>query len=333
MQSSSLFSIYPSRQTFHGLIAKLLPSGNISRQTDFVCISEQATVSTLPVSVKLIILINSRAVQAVQTMSYRKILAVINEHSGSTVAARYAMAMAQSSGAGLVLYSAHADDDNGTMMRQTERHLDHCFNEALADDIRVTSISELGTISRLLPQRAHAEGVDLVFYPLSPGERSGAALPQQSAHRLLRTVRADLAVMRIMHMGKPHPRHILVPVGGAIRDRQQRLRFLAAMAKTFHSLVTLFHRPAAGSQAAPDDFVLLRNELLRQQLPVMERSGSGRIDRAIALEAISHHNDLIVVGASERGLLRRLLFGNPAGNVMHHPPCNAILFRPARQEP
>jgi hypothetical protein len=33
--------------------------------------------------------------------------------------------------------------------------------------------------------------------------------------------------------------------------------------------------------------------------------------------------------ASERGILRRLFIGNPAGYVMHHPPCNTILFRAA----
>lgn len=266
-------------------------------------------------------------------MNYRKILAVINEHSGSTVAARYAMAMATEGGTKLILYSAHADEENGAIARQTEHHLEHCFTEALAADIPVTRISEAGLLTRTLPHRVQTEGVDLVFYPLTPGERYGAALQQQTAHHLLRTVRADLAIMRIMHMGKPHPRHILMPVGVVVTDRHARLRFLTALAKAFHSQVTLFHRPEGVIQGVPDDFVTLRNELRQHHLPVMERSGTGRIDQAIALEAISHHNDLIVLGASERGSLRRLLVGNPAGDVMRQPPCNAILFRPAKDEP
>lgn len=266
-------------------------------------------------------------------MSYRKILAVINEHTGSTVAARYAIALAASCGAELVLYSACDEISNGVISRQTERHLDHLSAEALSHDIAITRVSETGMLTRLLPHRAQAEGADLVFYPLTPGEQYGATLQRNTIHRLLRTITADLAVIRIMHMGKPHPRHILVPVGGVVSDSQPRVRFLNALAKSFHSQVTLFHRPDVGMADLPDDLVKLRNELRLHHLSVLERSGSGRIARAIALEAVSHHNDLIVLGASERSALRRLFFGNPAGDVMHQPPCNAILFRPARVVP
>ena len=265
-------------------------------------------------------------------MGYRKILAVINEHTGSAVSARYATMMAASNGSELVLYSAH-DAPGDAAAFHTERHIDHLFSEALALDVTVSRISEVGPFSRLLLHRIQAEAVDLVFYPLTPGERYGATMQQHTAHQLLRSVRADLAVMRIMHMGKPHPRHILVPVGGVISDREQRSRFLAALAKAFNSQVTLFHRPDAGQQGSPNDLVMLRDALRQHDLAVLERSGTGRIARSIAVEAVSHHNDLIVLGASERGALRRLLFGNPAGDVMHQPPCNAILFRPARRLP
>lgn len=266
-------------------------------------------------------------------MSYRAILAVINEHTGSTVSARYAMALAVSGGSRLILYSAHGDGSDEAAIRHTERHLDHLFEDALALDISVTRVTETGATNRLLPHRAQAEGADLVFYPLTPAEHYGDALQRQTAHHLLRAVRANLVVMRIMHMGKPHPRLILVPVGGVVSDLEQRVRFVAALAKAFHSQVTLFHRPGTGKPDFPADVVRLRDGLQLHDLPVLERSGSGHIARAIALEAVSHHNDLIVLGATERGALRRLFFGNPAGDVMHAPPCNAILFRPTQQLP
>ena len=154
-------------------------------------------------------------------------------------------------------------------------------------------------------------------------------MQQQNVHRLLRTIRADLAIMRIMHMGKPHPRHILVPLGDVVSDREQRVLFLAVLARSFHSQITLFHRPDSRRQDSPADFVAVRNALRTHHLAVLERSGKGHIAKAITMEAVSHHNDLIVLGASERGVLRRIFFGNPAGDVMHHPPCNAILFRAA----
>jgi nucleotide-binding universal stress UspA family protein len=266
-------------------------------------------------------------------MSYSKILAVINEHTGSTVAAHYAIMLAASGGSKLVLYCAHDEGSDGQTAQHTERHIDHLFSEALACGIAVTRISETGSIPRLLPHRIQAERADLVFYPLTPGEHYGATLQRHTAHHLLRTIPADLAVMRIIHMGKPHPRHILIPIGSVLSSGEQWVRFVTALAKGFHSQVTLFHRLDIGKREVPDDFVSLRNELRLQHVPVLERSGSGHIARAIALEAVSHHNDLIVVGASERGTLRRLFFGNPAGDVMFQPPCNAILFRPVRQLP
>lgn len=266
-------------------------------------------------------------------MVYRIILAVINEHSGSTVAARYALALAASCGAKLILYSAWIEGGDLNAARQTEHHLDHLHAEAVQHGIAVSRISETGTLNRLLPHRVMAEGADLVFYPLTPGERYGDPLQRQTAHHFLRTLRADLAVIRIMHMGKPHPRHILAPVAAVISDREARARFLIALAKGFHSQLTLFHRPAAGKADLPDDCARLRNELRQHHLPVLERSGSGSIARAIVLEAVSHQSDLIVLGASERGALRRLFFGNPAGDVMRQPPCNAILFRPLRESP
>lgn len=257
-------------------------------------------------------------------MSYRTILAVINEYTGSTVSARYAMALALFAKARLVLYCAH---EEGGVSLQMERHLAHLFSAAEAADIAVTRIAEIGAISTLLPHRAQAEGADLVFYPLTPDERYGAALQRRTAYHLLRTVKTNLAVMRIMHLGKPHPHRILLPLGGIVSNQEELVRFIAAMAEAFHSQITLFHRHNARQQALPDDLLSLRKELHLRHLQILERSGSGSIARSIALEAVSHHNDLIVLGASERGMLRRLFYGNPAGDVMQQPPCNTILFR------
>jgi nucleotide-binding universal stress UspA family protein len=266
-------------------------------------------------------------------MCYRTIIAVINEHSGSTVTARYALALAASCKARLVLYAAHTENTSEAILHHTERHQEHLFTAALGHDISVTRITEVGLITRLLPKRVLAEEADLVFYPLLPGECYGATLQQQTVHTLLRSIMADLAIMRIMHMGKPHPRHILVPLGGATSDQKQRVAFLTALGTCFHAQITLFHRSANKQPVFPEDFSTMRTALRHHHLHILERSANGPIAKAIALEAISHHHDLIVMGASERTILWRLLFGNPAGDLMRRPPCNVILFRAAPIRP
>ena len=83
----------------------------------------------------------------------------------------------------------------------------------------------------------------------------------------------------------------------------------------------------------PDDITCFRKRLELRQVKVLVRIGRGEVGPAITVEAITRQNDLIVLGASGRGLLRRLFAGNPAGDVMLQPPCNTILFRAAVESP
>jgi len=263
-------------------------------------------------------------------MSYRKIFSVVSEQTASTVMARYAISLAAGCKAALVLYSAHDEGSDESLLRHTDRHLDHLFTVAFELGINVTRISEVGNISTLLPKRVQAEQADLVFYPLTADERYGANRQRQTVEHLLRSITSDLAFMRAISMAKPHPRHILVPFGKFISDRERRLMFIGELARSFHAQVTLFHLAAANTATAmPADIIDFRQQLQQQELTVLERAGRGQIGRAITVEAITRHHDLIVLGVSERGAVRRFLFGNPAADVMQQPPCNAILFRAA----
>lgn len=263
-------------------------------------------------------------------MSYRKIFSVVNEQTASTVMARYAISLAAACKAALILYAAHDEGSDEALLRHTDRHLDHLFTVAFELDIPVTRITEVGNVSTLLPKRVQAEQADLVFYPLAPDERFGDNRQRQTVQRLLRDISADLAFMRAISMAKPHPRHILVPFGKFISDRERRLMFISELARSFNAKVTLFHLVAENAATAmPDDISQFRQQLQQQEVVVLERTRRGHIGKAITVEAITRHHDLIVLGVSERGAVRRFLFGNPAADVMHQPPCNAILFRAA----
>ncbi len=259
-------------------------------------------------------------------MSYSKIFTVVNENTASTVSARYAISLAIACKAELVLYAAHENGINETVLHHINRHLDHLYTVAFELGISVTRITENGNISNLLPERVEAEKADLVFYPLTPPEEYGQS--KQTVHHLLKGVKTDLAIMRVISLAKPHPRHILVPFGKFISDREHRLMFITDLAKSFHAQVTLFHlSKEVEKKGMPDDITRFRSQLQKLDVEVLERTGKGHIGKGINVEAITRHNDLIVIGASERGMLRRLLSGNPAEDVMKRPPCNVILFR------
>jgi len=261
-------------------------------------------------------------------MSYLKILSVVNEHTVSTVTARYAISLAASCKAKLVLYSAHGKGSSETVLRQLDRHLEQLFADATALGIPVTRITEIGNINTLLPKRVRTENADLVFTALMPYKRYGAALARHAVHQLQRTIPSDLAIMRITTMAKPYPGNILMPLGRITDDRGRRLLFVTELARSFHSQVTLYHLSAErDAQVMPDDIIQFGKKLEQQHVTVHERRGRGDVRKAIIVEAITRHHDLIVLGASRRGVLGRLFIGNPAGDIMQQPPCNTILFR------
>jgi nucleotide-binding universal stress UspA family protein len=137
--------------------------------------------------------------------------------------------------------------------------------------------------------------------------------------------------MRVVTLARPHPGHILVPLGKTISDRERRLVFVSELARSFQARVTLFHLFAErDGQAMPDEITSFRKQLEQQHVAVHERSSRGQIGRSITVEAVTRQNDLVILGASGRGVLRRVLFGNPAGDVLHQPPCNTVLFQAAR---
>jgi nucleotide-binding universal stress UspA family protein len=244
------------------------------------------------------------------------------------------MSMAASCGAELVLYAAHTDGTDGTVLLHTARHMDHLFAIASELGIPVNRINEVGSLIALLAKRLESEKADLVFYPLTPYKRYGADRQRQMVHDLLKTISSDLAIVRAVSMARPHPGHILVPLGKSVSDMDSRLMFVSEMAGSFHAQVTLLHLTAeAELRAMPDEITQFGKQLERQQVKVHERLGSGKPGKAITVEAVTRQHDLIVMGASGRGVLRRLLFGSPAGDVMHQPPCNTILFRAALHSP
>ncbi len=263
-------------------------------------------------------------------MSYHTIFTVITEHSASTVTARYAISLAAACKAGLVLYAAHDEESNEILIRRAARHMDHLYTVATEQGISVTRITETGNICELLPARVLERRADLVFYHLMPGERYGAKLRKHVVHHLLKAISSDLAIMRVVAMVKPHPGTILAPLGNGGDAAGHRLMFVAAVAGCFNARITLLHiSKKRGITAMPDGVTRFREQLQQQHLTVLERCGTGNIAEAIGVEAITRHNDLIVMGASERGRLHSFFLGNPAGMVMRQPPCNCILFRPA----
>jgi nucleotide-binding universal stress UspA family protein len=68
--------------------------------------------------------------------------------------------------------------------------------------------------------------------------------------------------------------------------------------------------------------------LRRYEIYHEKRTRYGNIAREITIEAAHKRNDLIVMGASERGLVQSIASGNPVEMVLRETPCNLIILSP-----
>lgn len=277
---------------------------------------------------------------------YARVLAAINEHVNSEVAARYAKALARSAGADLVLCSIAEPgmrDEDVEHARDAVLRVQHAAREA---GVAASVVLERGDPVSMLRDIAHAERVDLVFAATRREDvRRRFYAGRTVSRRLLHTLSCGVALARIVHLGRIHPHEVLVPVKEHIDHIPERALFTALMARAFGSVLNLFHAPRPFSRffhgeshltpleweaRLPDDISRFLSHLEKHQVPHEKRLFPGQAGRSIAIEAAARRRDLIIMGASVRGMFDRLLRGTPMEYVLRETPCNLIIFRPGR---
>ncbi|MBS1128187.1 MAG: universal stress protein family, partial [Nitrospirae bacterium] len=173
---------------------------------------------------------------------YRKVLAAVNEHLNSEVAARYAMHLARAAGAKLFLYSVRQPGQTEAafeLARDAAQRLQHRAREI---DIDAECLFETGDPVEKIRAIVLAEGIDLVFTATRREDvkhriiRGGT-----TARRLLPGLPCSVALVRVVHMGRTHPREILVALKKQIDHIPERSEFTALLAKAFEARVHLFH--------------------------------------------------------------------------------------------
>jgi nucleotide-binding universal stress UspA family protein len=147
----------------------------------------------------------------------------------------------------------------------------------------------------------------------------------------------------VVHPGKIFPQKILVPFRGRTALQDEKVFFVSRLATAFGAQVTLFHAPEslagflrgsiplshlAPTPPLPREMEEFTQYLEECRIPAEKRLGYGPPGRAITEAAAIHHDDLIIMGASERGLWESLLGGNPVEQVLRETPCNLIILLP-----
>jgi nucleotide-binding universal stress UspA family protein len=278
---------------------------------------------------------------------YHNILAAVNEHSNSEVAARYAIHLARACRARLTLMFVAGPQAGLEAIRPAEAALERLFLEAGANQVEVESLIQKGDPLRQISTVVRQKAMDLVFSATRREDVSRRYFVKTLSRKLMLNLACSVALVRVVHPGKFFPQKILVPFRGRPALQDEKAFFVARLAAAFEAQVTLFHAPESlagffrGSipisplapPPLPPEIEQFNQYLEELHIPSQKRLGYGPPGRAITEAAAIHHDDLIIMGASERRLWESLVGGNPVEQVLRETPCNLIILLPRVPRP
>lgn len=277
---------------------------------------------------------------------YKKILAAVNEFTNSESAARYAIALSQSCQAKLFLVFIAREGIDKDTFKQAESALQRLLAETDGLGIEVESIIERGDPFQKIQDMVNKDHIDIVFTATRREDVAKRFFVKTLARELMIKLPCSVAIVRVVHMGKIHPKNILVPLRGHMTHLEERACFVAKLAQAFSAQVTLLHqhspitsyfhgeihlKPAEREEYVPKDIEDFTGFLKRYDIGHERRTGYGTVSRAITIEAAHRRNDLIVMGASERSLFKSITSGNPVEEVLRETLCNLIILRPKHE--
>jgi nucleotide-binding universal stress UspA family protein len=277
---------------------------------------------------------------------YKKILAAVNEYTNSAIAARYAIALAKSSQAKLTLVFVAKEKMGRDAYSKAQNALDKIFLEAQKQGIEVESITESGNPLRKIADIVRRDSTDIVFAGTRQEYSVKRFFVQTLSRELMVKLPCSVALVRVVRLSKGYPKNILVPLRGHLTSLDERAYFIAKLAESFNASVTLFHlhkpiisflhgetllKPSQREEYTPKDIEQFTNCLHKFKISHEKKSGYGVVSRAITIEAAHKRNDLIVMGASERSILKSIVRGNPVEEVLRETPCNLIILKPRQK--
>lgn len=278
---------------------------------------------------------------------YKKILAAVNEHLNSEVAARYALHLAKENNAKLYICFVAEKCMSQHNCRAAEEAVKRLFNEAMVLNVQTESIAEMGDPVADIKKIVQHENISIVFAATRREDIERRFYSGTIARSLSLKLPCSVALVRVVHSGRVHPGKILVPLKAKIDHVSERASFVTRMAHAFGSKVMVFHAPKPltkffhgeihltalqWEERRSHDIAHFIEYLKKHDVLHEGRLLPGRTARNITIEAFAKRHDLIIMGASERNLLTSLLRGNPVEEVLRDSPCDLIILKPRHED-
>ena len=278
---------------------------------------------------------------------YKKILSAVNEHFNSEVTARYALNLARTCKAKLYLCYIAERNTSQISINKAEDAIKRLFNEAMNADIKVEAIIETGNIVDEIKKIVTQEGINIVFAATRRDDIERRFYTGTVAKNIFLKLPCSVAIARIVYVGKGHPKNILVPLKAKVDHLKERVYFTAKILEAFHSKVFVFHvtrpitkffhgemhlTPAQWEKRLPEDVKEFIDHFMKYKIAHESKLIPGSTSKSITIEAAAKRHDLIIMGASERGLLSSIIKGNPVEDVLRETPCDLIILKPRNED-
>ncbi len=278
---------------------------------------------------------------------YKKILAAVNEHINSEVAARYALRLAKQLEAKFYICFVAEKGMSQHTRCTAEDAVNRLYTEALDLNIRAERISILGDPVAEIGKIVRHEKIGLVFAATRREDIERRFYSGTVARSLSLKLPCSVALVRVVHMGKIHPSKILVPLKARVNKVKERAYFTAKMAEAFGGKIIVFHAtkpitrffhgeihltPVEWEKRLPKDISDFNAYIRKSDIELEGLLLPGHTSKGITIEAAAKRHDLIIMGASERPLFTSVLKGSPVEAVLRETPCDLIILNPRHED-
>jgi nucleotide-binding universal stress UspA family protein len=274
---------------------------------------------------------------------YKKILSAINEHVNSEIAGRYALNLAKACGAKFYITFVAQKDLPRSAFERAEEAIKRLFLESEDFGVETQSIIETGDPFDKINDLVRNEDIDIIFAATRKEDLEKRFYAGTLAKRLMVKAPCSVALVRVVHMGRIHPKKILIPLKARISNIEEWAYFSSKIAEAFDARILVFHvtkpitkffhgeihlTPAQLEKYLPHDITKFIEKMKVYCFDIEKRLSSGHPAKNITIEAASKRHDLVIMGASERGLLSSIVKGNPVEDVLRETPCDLIILKP-----
>ncbi len=274
---------------------------------------------------------------------YKKVLAAVNEHLNSEVSARYALHLAKQAKARIIFCSIASNGLSGKAFQASEEAVQRLARAAHELGVQADCVLETGDPLEQIKKVVATDNINLVFAATRHEDIEKRFYARTTARQLSLHLSCSVALVRVVHLGRVHPKTILVPLKSRMDHIAERASFAALMAGSFDSRLSLFHTtrpmmrffhgeihltPVEWEARLPADIARFVEQLDRYDISHEKKLTPGVAGRTITIEATAKRHDLIIMGASERSLLNSILRGNPVERVLRDTTCDLIILKP-----